>query len=335
MIRRTPKPGKVAIVLFLTVLIWVWADLALDETPPARRARITVVEPSEELWVSFSQAPHVDAEVTLSGPHSAFNELGRILKQQPVSNRLDFAFDASTEQMDQPGGHKLQLLDFLQKNEQLRRLGLKVKDCDPNVVDVNVVELVQKPLPIECVDEEGSSITPESIDPSTVRMYVPESCRKATVQLSRREIKDAKSKQIDKRPYVLLTPDQRRPAPNTVKIKLAEDESPLSEGTIQIAKLAIAMSPEMIGKYRIEFENLPNMIGPIKIRATAAAKERYQNMPHHVRLELDEDDAGPQPDPKALVYNFPEEYLRSNEIELAQPIGEAKFKLIKITPENL
>ena len=45
--------GKIALVLFLTVLIWVWADLALDETPPARVAVVKVEElGSEAIWVS-------------------------------------------------------------------------------------------------------------------------------------------------------------------------------------------------------------------------------------------------------------------------------------------
>ena len=49
--RRKVKFSKIALVVCMTALIWVWADLALDETPPARLADIVVDESmSERLW---------------------------------------------------------------------------------------------------------------------------------------------------------------------------------------------------------------------------------------------------------------------------------------------
>jgi hypothetical protein len=48
------KFGKIAIVVFLTVLIWVWADLARDEQLPLPDVVVEVAKSSNpELWVSF------------------------------------------------------------------------------------------------------------------------------------------------------------------------------------------------------------------------------------------------------------------------------------------
>ncbi len=326
--------GKIAIVLFLTALIWVWADLALDETPPPRRGRIIAADSSERIWVSFGQRPFVDIEVTLSGPHSAFNRLDSLLQEQQNNTRLEFVFDARSEQMNEEGVYPLRLLDFLQKDERLKRLGLKVKSVEPEVVMVNIVELVEKTLPVECFDEDGVQLKAESIVPSTVKMFVPQAARTARIELSRAEIETARSKVIERQPFVYLTADQRKAAAETVRIKLAVDESPLSEGTITEARLRICSSPGMLGKYRIEIENLSDVIGPIKIRATGPARDAYQAMPYHVILEVDEEDAGTEQQRKEVNYNFPPEYLRANEIELNQTPIEARFRLIPIPVPN-
>ena len=47
------KYGKIAIVVFITILIWVCADLALDEEFNFANATIRVVMSNPKLWVSF------------------------------------------------------------------------------------------------------------------------------------------------------------------------------------------------------------------------------------------------------------------------------------------
>ncbi len=335
MAARRFKPGKIIIVLILTALIWIWADLALDETPPPRQARIFVGASADRFWVSFSQEPWLDVEVTLSGPHSAFRALDRFLQKQALDNRFEFVFNASAEQMSEPGGYRLGLLDFLQKDEQLKRLGLKVKDCEPQIADVNIVGLVKKPVTVECLDENGLPLQPE-VNPPTVEMWVPESYRTARVQLSRGEIETARLGPITKRPYILLAADQKREAPDTVEIKLMAGESPLSEATIYPSRPGIVFSPTIQGKYEVKINN-NNMIlltSGIKIRATAAAKQAYQAMPYHALLEIGEEDVKPGEHPRYLRYIFPDEFVRKNQIQLNQAPVEVLYELIKISPDG-
>ena len=49
------KFSKLAIVIFLTILIWVWADRALDEPDTIYNATIIIGRTSPKLWVSFDQ----------------------------------------------------------------------------------------------------------------------------------------------------------------------------------------------------------------------------------------------------------------------------------------
>jgi hypothetical protein len=55
-------------------------------------------------------------------------------------------------------------------------------------------------------------------------------------------------------------------------------------------------------------------------------------MTYQVRLEIDDDDAkSTEPQRKALVYNFPEEYVRRDEIRLNQQPVIAQFKLVPLS----
>ncbi len=330
---RKLKYGKIAIVVSLTVLIWVWADLTLDETPPARTAVIVVDESVDpKLWVSFSQKPSVDIKVTLSGPHSAFVALEGKLPTEGKTIR--FVFDPVVEKMTEPPGRPLRVLDFLQKDRELKRLGLKVESCELEVVDVNVVELSKKPLPVECFDEEGVPQKAENIDPSKVEMFVPEGTRTARVQLSHAEIERARLTPIPITPYVVLAEGLIRHAPTPVKVKMPPPTDPLSQETITAPKLGMALSVNLQGKYSVQITNQDEVRGPIKIRATAAAKQAYEAMRYQIILEIDDDDIKLADPRRELKYNFPEEFVRTNEIEINQAPVRASFKLDPVRPSS-
>ncbi len=54
---RKIKYGKILVVVFITVVIWVWADLALDEKLTVSNVNITVA--------------HGDIEITTNGSSPA------------------------------------------------------------------------------------------------------------------------------------------------------------------------------------------------------------------------------------------------------------------------
>jgi len=148
---RKPKYGKIAIVVFLTVLIWFWADLALDEQLPVSTATVSIIRSNPKLWVSFDDASSVLVEeMVLKGP---LRKIAEISKKLEDGEGLEIGFDAANEGMNEPGSYSLTLLPFLQKDKQIERLGLKVESCKPETLPIKVVGLVSKLLDVKCVDE--------------------------------------------------------------------------------------------------------------------------------------------------------------------------------------
>jgi len=331
--RRKLKYGKIAIVVFLTVLIWVWADITLDEVSPPRRAVIVVDESAgQKLWVSFAQKSSMEVELTLSGPHSALLALDRKLRKE--GNDLQFAFNAVREKITEPPGRSVNVLQFLQSDQALRDLGLKVKSVEPEIVDVNVVALEPKTLPVECFKEDGSSLKAESIVPSDVEMYVPGDTRTAQIRLSQDEIQKARADAILKTPYIILAEAEGliRYAKTPVRIKMPPPTDPLNPETINQPRLGIVMSVNLQGKYDVRILNETEVTNPLKIRATAAAKQAYEGMRFQMILEIDDEDIRQDAPQREVKYNFPEEFVRSRQIEINQPPVPVRFEIKQISP---
>jgi len=319
------------IVVFITVLIWVWADLALDETLPDKSAVVVVDESvARQLWISFDQSPSADLKITLSGPHTAVTTLDMELRkgQKP----LEFVFNAVQEQMDKPGVHSLKLLEFLRKDRELRRRGLMVQSCDPNELSVNVVELVKRPLTVECFDASGNPLKTQNIEPAKVDAFVPVDSRlTAKVQMTKAEIEQARKAPKKKTPYIQLAPGYIRESTTDVQIMLAPEEDPLTVQRIEDATIGIDMSPNLMAKYYVEITNLSTVLNSLAVRATNEAKEAYENqqLPHMTLYIFETDIKQGQEDyRKAVHYNFPEKYVRTGAIELMGEPATAEFKLI-------
>ncbi|MHC4459976.1 MAG: hypothetical protein ACYS6W_00270 [Planctomycetota bacterium] len=330
--------GKILLVIFLTVLIWVWADLALDEEHTIPSVTLSVAKSTDmSLWVSFNEEPAVSVDnVMLKGPASKIRDVRRRLNDGSLI--LRFFLDAGQEGMVNPGEYPLDVLNFLKQSRQIKDLGLTVESCKPDKLSVNVVKLTKKSLTVKCFDEDGNPLKAESIEPSKVDMFVPEDWEgealTAKVRLTRSEVGQARVEAVPKKPYIELAPGQIREAAGTVDITASPEENRLIDDTITPATLGITFSPTLLGKYDVEIENLPEVIGGITIRATPDAKRAYEDMRYQVILEIDDKDAR-STEPlirKELIYNFPAEYVRKDEIELKNPDQPvvARFKLIRL-----
>ena len=336
------KFGKIAIVIFLTVLIWVWADLALEELFPVSNVPITISKSTNRaLWVSFVDeneslvSVYTVKSIVLKGSASRTSDVDRKLKTGSL--QLDFFLDAEQEGMDKPGKYPLDVLNLLRKSNQIRELGLAVQSCEPDKLTINVVELVEKPLEIECVNESGASLEVVSIEPSKVVMFVPADSRlTAQVQLTPRDIVQARSSVAEKTPFVVLAEGQKRQAPKPVRIKMSPEADSLIEYPITEAKLGIELSVNLLGEYAVDVINHNDVVRAFTIQATLEAKQAYENQPFQMTLYILDDDKkwGPQEGQRRkVVYNFPEESVRKGEIRLKNPeqSAEARFKLIPLT----
>jgi hypothetical protein len=237
--------------------------------------------------------------------------------------------------MTQPGDHPLDVLSFLKQSDKIRRLGLKAESCQPKTLVVQVIKLIEKSLPVECVDESGGSLNPASVEPAKVTALVPaEGTFTAKVQLTAGEIDQARVAPIKKTPYIELASGQTRPIASAVKIRMPLAQDTLSEHTITTATLGFCLSEVMLEKFKVEVLN-PTDMATVLIRATPAARQAYEQQPFQMLLYiLDEDRKATAELRRAVVFNFPEDFVRRGEIALAQQPAQVRFKLVPITTET-
>jgi len=335
---RKIKYSKIAIVIFLTVLIWVWADLALDETLSVPGATIIVAEvpeSSDDLWVNFAGKASASIDnIVLKGPASKIAEIKRELTDGSLE--LKFSLYPDWQRISTAGSHTINVLDFIKESEEMRYLsGLTAESCEPNTLTVDVVKLVERPLTVQCVDQSGNSQKTESIVPPTVNMLVPGEWGNdkliATIRLTQSEIERARKTPVKKNPYVELAPEQIREVAASVTIKLSPEEDPLTVQRIEDATLVIAMSPTLLAKYYVDVTNLPSVLNSIAVKATTDAKRAYEDqlLPHMTLYIFDSDtEKGQEVQRKRVHYNFPPESVRKGEIELSQEPATAEFKLM-------
>ncbi len=329
------KIGKILAVVFITSLIWIWADLALDATFESA-VTITIAKAStDELLVNFDEnQTSVNIEkITFKGPASKTSLAQRQFNDGSFDTR--FFFDPKLLGMTEPDEYSWDVLSFLRQNERIKKLGITVESCQPEKIKVNVIKLVKKQLDIQCLNENRVVIKTSSIEPAKIEMFVPDQwsgdALLAKLQLTRAEIEQSKlTGSVEKTPFIELN-DQRRDAQSTVKVSISPHQDNLIDYTITTPTLGITLSTTLQGKYVVKVLNENDVIGSINIRATAEARTAYENMRYKVILEIDDSDEKEKEPRRPLIYNFPPQFAGRGEIELkGQPV-EAKFKLTPIT----
>ena len=336
MAKKKFKLGKFLVVIFLTILIWVWADRAKTEPLTITTGLIKINESADpKLWITFNNKKSFNIEkIVLEGAASKIDEVQRKLRER----QLSFEFFLGPEQQSglrQAGEHSVNVLELLRKSQNIRQLGLTVKSCVPLTVGVQVQRLVENSLNIECIDKNGSVLKHERIEPSKVTIYVPvDWAHSAQVRLTDSEITQARSQAIiDKIPLIELPDGQLRYSSTAVTVKLppTEEKPPLL--TIQQAGLGIVVSPNLFGEYHIELKNRAEL-SIVNVRATSAAAQQYKNEPFQMYLYILDEDAKEGKQSKQVIYNFPDELVRNNKIELIPPPATAEFELIPISPDQ-
>jgi len=326
---------KVILVVVITALIWVWADRAQNEELDNVPASVYVDQTANPgLWVTLDKELSVPIKITLSGPVSKIEEVKRKLKSKDSAKDLpfDFKFDAKAEGFDKPGVPSiLDLLGFLQKNKDVIRLGLKIESVNPSGLSVKVKRLIKQKLAVECVDEAGSALSTEYIEPKHVEMLVPEFWQnellKARVQLTKPLIEQATAAPVKVKPYVEIAPGVLKYADTEVEIKVHPIEEKLKEYQIP-ATIGFTCSENLLGKFSVSL-NRSQLPSTVKIKATLEAKTRYESRSFKLLLVIeDEDLKATEPLLRELVYNFPAEFVQKNEIKQIQDPPRVKFELI-------
>ncbi len=329
MVKISAKTKRRAAIVFITLLIWAWAEKALNKELSDTPATIVAESTDPKLWASFSKQPSVDLKITLSGPAAKIAEVRRNLRSGEQG--LSFYFDIVQEKKTEPGEYPLDLLTFLQKSSETREQGLKVISCEPTTLSVQVVKLVSRSITVECLDENRIPIKLESIEPAMIDMLVREDWSgeqlKAEVVLAQHQIEQARLAAITVKPYIELVPGTKRYTDTPVSIKLAPIQERLQEYVIPTT-IGTILSENLQGKYTVELQNRSDIPSAIKIKATQQAQLAYRNRPFKMLLEIqDGDETAEGSLTRQLVPNFPAEHVRKDEIILNQQPIKARFKL--------
>ena len=326
--------------VFLTALIWVWADLAQDERLELSNfVTVTMAKSSDpNLWVALEsdnsalRASLTIDRVVLKGPASRVSEIVRRRNR----GKLDLNLFLVPEQMGLTETTTLSTLDvlsFLKESDEIRQLGLTVETCEPRNINIQVARLKTEPVKVECVDEMGNQLITEAIEPSLVKVRVPrEGTAAARVRLTAEEQKQAREAPVEKTPYIELPDGQRRDGLQPVKVKLPPAENALRQYPVS-GTLGLCMSQNLQGKYKVELREDP-MGGLVLVRATAAAHQEYDKMPFHVLLYIEDSDKPSQEyTSREVVFNFPQEYVQRGEIKLDQTVPKVQFRLVPIVEQ--
>lgn len=338
------KLGKISIVVFLTALIWVWADLAQDERLPLTDVVVEVAKSSNPaLWVCFvteREEPQLQTSVpldsvVLKGPASRVADVKRLKNKGMLD--LNLFLTPEREGLTKADVRTLDVLEFLKQSDEIRQLGLTVESCEPKRLALRVQELVKMTIPVQC---EGldSTVQVKGLQPETVEAYVPKdeaAGRKATVRLTPDEQNRAKNVAVEKTPYIELAPGQRREALAKVMVSLGPAENVLSIHRVPAA-VGFCFNTNMQGKYAVILQNDRTEMANVNIKATTLAQQAYAQEQYQMILFIqDADRQATEPIQRAVVFNFPDEYLQRDEIKADQPAPMAKFTLRPIVEANV
>ncbi len=336
------KMKKITAVVFLTILIWAWAYLATKQET-TESGTLNISTPSPNLLVDFGSVEKtpVAIRLTLNGSAAKIADLKKRLRLSETDKdkiRLEFFYDVEKEGQTQAGTYPFKLLDFLKSSDVTR--GLTVDSCkigseqNPSI-EVKVEELTEKLIPVICVDENGSLLSAETIEPASIKMYVRDDYEGgAIVALTSQQIVQARKKSIDVKPYVEPISGQRKWAKNPVKLKLPPTEEKLKPGPFQAARIGFRSSETLHGKYKVELLNRNDLISKIQISATTEALNAYKEMQYHIVIEIKDGDENEAELTKPVIYNFPAEYVRKNEIKLDEEPPPARLKLVPIANQQ-
>lgn len=331
--------AKLVLAMVLTVLIWMWADLAVDETFTFTGASIHVTRSREQAsWVSFNEQPTVQInEITVAGPASRIADIRRRVNE----GTLDFRFflDAHQEGMTEPGPYTLDVLNLLRQSDIFRRQGLVIKSAEPAKVPVQVVRLARRELAVVALDEYNNRLEPRSVEPDTIEAMVPADWSgqmlNAFVRLSDREIEQAQVAAVRKRPYFQLAPGWPRTLEGEVEILMAGERDRLARHTVTAPVIGYVFSANVQGQYEVELLNREQVLSTIRILATDDAWRDYENQRFQVLLEIaDGDRQAEDVIRRDLRYNFPARHLRENAVELNQEPVSARFRLVPIDRQD-
>ena len=329
---------KLFLVVFLTAMVWTWAFMSLErETDPMFGSLELSPSAAPDYHVTFNENRNkIALKLTFSGAPRKVAELVRRIRAadtDPTRERLDFYYDPEEYDQTEPQTYFIDTLDLVKKSSRIRDLALTVESCEPSKIEAHVQKLVRRDLVVEVLDEAGSPLPVEIIEPDRVSMYVQEGYSDtAKVVLTANKMETARIQSVRERPFIVIGEGgQRRHADQIVEIRLPS-VMPLEAQVFQTnpSRIGYIMPSEMIGAYRVE---LVDDIKTINFKSTPEAKTSYQQQAYHILIQVLSGDQNLElTPPRPVIYNFPQELLRRGVIQAPVPPDQVRIRLVPLNP---
>lgn len=344
------KLAKILIVIILTLLIWAWAFLSQEKEESFHGSLEISSQADPGLLISFSvngieYGRRVPLKLNFTGTPAKISELSQKAKLTPQNDsqreRLDYPYDPTYYGHTETKTYTFDMLDFLQRHTKTKQLALTLDSCEVaetpvTQIEVEVEVLEKKWVTIRCLNENDVLEPDAIIDPATIEMYVRKGDpAEANIQLSREQIDRARKQPVLAKPFVQLGTEGRRVAAESVSVTLPQ-LSELKSRPFQTNKpIGLIMSEKLQNEYKVKIENLSELRSTFLIKATDEAYSAYEkNMPYQLLIEIRDSDATADPvPPKTVIFNFPPEYIRTDQIKLADPtVARTRLANIKLVP---
>jgi hypothetical protein len=332
---------KLIVVISLTLLIWAGAYLN-DEEDTTQTVTLDISSTtSKDILVTFDVDTPASYELDLEGPAAKVADLkSKLISDNPKEKvSLNFNWNVEHEKKTHLEQYSLDVIEFIKGSDKMKALELSVVDPEKKIddIEVKIEKLVKKNLTIQVLDKDGAALKTKTIEPAdTVEMFVhsnwPNEKLIAYVTLTDSQTEKARREYVNGQPYVMLNDDTKREA-GLYKITLPPTAEAMKIRTYQ-PLVGYQISKTLMERYRVELSNEQLLTGSTGIVATDDAHAAFDKMQYQLIVEVrDSDETETDEITRQVIYNFPPEYVRKNEIKaVATEPPTAKFKLVPIPP---
>ncbi len=336
------KIKKLLLIILLTVLIWVWADISGEVELNDQVASIVVSNAiSRDLWVGLETRPGLEPRnssvpitINIKGSRAKVEEF----KRQWLPLEVAFTPEITQDNELVNTVMSVPIIDYVRNDPTILKLGLEVTSVTPKAINVRVEKLVKKQLKVVCVDADTNLIDQAKTTPAIIEMLVKDIWAgdklRAYVKLTSAQIEEARKSSIKLKPYVELDPRRFRYAQETVSIKIPPVAQQKSRDAISGPIIGFVFNVEMLNKYKIEIVDAPKVI---EYRATAQASAAFKAQRYHMLLDIlpGDEASGANGQGKlitrSLRYNFSKDDIRSDQIDATKISAPTiSFRLIPI-----
>ncbi len=163
-----------ALVVPLTLLIWVWAER--EQTVPSEDRQFIIdvrsFDPTKVMSIQRDGTASEAVTVTLSGPRAGLDAIKKAVDDSPAANRLTIDITESIEPSVEP--FTISIGSRLNQQKMFENNGVTVKSVSPSTVSVIVDRVVERELEVKLPPEMAGRVESAEFQPKTVRVRGPE-----------------------------------------------------------------------------------------------------------------------------------------------------------------